>query len=262
MAEDYFYDDDEYEGPEVPAFWRILGKCIKYSATALIVFIIGFLIWRAFFSTNEPSSMKTVSGNASLSAAYEKYLSGDKSEPFAVYQAGKDNIGTDEKWHKQFELESGELEENFFAQFFLTDVVFFPEAGQAQTVLRYNKSALAHLAEDYELTKTPSKSDDVFDVTLVVYFKPDADSATRPQRIKATVTASDTTSLYAFRQLSFEGMPDFASISDMSIEIYYKESADYTATPYSVIDIYDKELGTREYSLDKKDIAAIEKGKE
>ncbi len=261
MAEDYFYDEDQYDdeesGPPVPLFWRILGKTIKYTAIGLIIFINAFLLWRVFFSTAEPSAMGTIAGNSALSDAYEKYLSSDMSEPFAVYQAGKDNIGTDEDWHDQFSLGIGEVKENIFAQFFLTDVVFFPEARQAQVVLRYNKSALEHLAQDYELSPVPAKSDDVFDITLVVYYKPDGDSATKSLRLKATLNESDTSALYSFRQYSFEGLPEFANISDMNVEIYYKEAADYTEIPYSVIDIYDSALGTRPYDLDKNDIGVL-----
>ncbi len=263
MAEDYFYDEDQYEdedgGPPVPLFWRILGKCIKYTAIGLIIFINVFLLWRVFFSTNEPSAMGTIAGNTELSKAYSAYLASDKSEHFALYQAGKDNIGTDEDWHKQFEVEVGAVEENFFAQFFLTDVVFFPTAGQAQVVLRYNKSCLEHLSEDFEIHPVPAKSDDVFEITLVVSYKPDAESPTKSLRIPAKLTASDTTSLYSFRQLSFEGLPSFESISDMNIEINYKEEPIPSEKPYSVIDIYDRELGTRPYELDKKDIGAITK---
>ncbi len=262
MADDFF-DDEEYEGPPAPLFWRILGKCIKYTAIGLIVFINAFLLWRVFFSTNEPKAIKTVAPNAALAEAYEKYLANDDPEKlgFALYQAGKDNIGTNEDWRYPIEPPVGELKDNDYAQFFLTDVVFFPHAGQAQTVLRYNKSALGILAKDYALEKTPSKSDEVFDVSLVVYYRPTADSEIKSMRLSATLCADDTTALYSFWQFSFEGMPEFESISDINVEIYYKGDVDYTETPYAVIDIYDRALGTREYSLDKKDIAAIEGAK-
>lgn len=257
MADDFF--DDEYEdGPPAPLFWRILGKIFKYTGIGIIVMINALLLWRVFFSTNEPSAIKIVAGNASLSEAYAQY---GESSGFALYQAGQDNIGTDEDWHQPDELDDGEVSENEFAQFFLTDVVFFPHANQTQVVLRYNKSALNHLAKDYELEKTPAKGDEAFDLTLVVYYKPSEDSATKSMRISATVAESAATSLYSFRQLVFEGMPDFESITRMNVEIYYKGDVDYAKTPYSVIELYDADLGTRPYQLDKKDIAAIEAGK-
>lgn len=263
MADEFYEDEEEYEGPPVPKFWKILGKCIKYTAIGLIIFINAFLLWRIFFSTNEPSAIKTLAGNEELSAAYEKYLADTDPEKlgFALYQAGKDNIGTNEKWRYPTDPPAGELKDNDYAQFFLTDVVFFPHADQSQIVLRYNRSALGVLAKDYELEKAPSKSEEVFDISLVVYYKPSADSQTMSMRLPASLCADDTTSLYSFWQFSFEGMPEFESISDMNVEIYYKGDVDYTEAPYSVIDIYDKALGTREYNLDKKDIAAIEGGK-
>lgn len=251
---DEFYDDEYEEGPPAPLFWRVLGKCFKYTGIGIVVLINALLLWRVFFSTNEPSAIKTVAGNAALAEAYEQYA----GDGFALYQAGRDNIGTNEAWRYPIEPADGELKDNDYAQFFLTDVVFFPYANQTQVVLRYNKSALTVLAKDYELEKTPAKGDDVFDVTLVVYYKPTADSAQKSMRIKATVAESDTTALYSFRQLIFEGMPEFESISKMNVEIYYKGDVDYAKTPYSVIELYEENLGTRPYQLDKKDIAAIE----
>ena len=261
---DEFYDDEEYEeGPPVPKFWKILGKCIKYTAIGLVVFVNALILWRVFFSANEPASMKTVAGNAALREAYQNYLDGInlKDYEFALYQTNEDNIATDEKWHDQIELAEGEVKKNQFAQFFVTDVVFFPYAGQSQIVLRYNRSVLPHLAEDYGLEATPKKGDDLFDVTLLVRYKPDGDSAEKSIRIKASGITTDTTSLYVYHQLSFEGMPDFESITEIKAEIYYKEAVDYTVLPYSSISLYDKLLSTRPYDLDKKDIAAIEGAK-
>lgn len=257
MSKDFYNDEEGYETPAVPQFWAILGKCIKFTFIALIVLINAFLLWRVFFSTNEPSAIKTVAGNAALAEAWESF----GGEDFALYQAGQDNIGTNEKWRYPIEPPEGELKNNDYAQFFLTDVVFFPNAAQTQVVLRYNKSALKILAKDYGLEDIPAKGEDVFDVTLVVYYKPDTDSAEKSMRIKAQVAESENTSLYSFRQLVFEGMPAFSSISSMNVEIYYKGDADYTKAPYSLIDLYDVNLGTRPYQLDKKDIAAIEAGK-
>ena len=257
MAEDYYYDNNDYEeGPPVPLFWRLLGKFIKYSFIALIVFINAFLLWRVLFSTNEPSAIKTVAGNTVLAEAWEQY----GGDGFARYQAEQDNIATDEDWHDQFELEEGEVKKNVFAQFFLTDVVFFPYANQTQIVMRYNKAMLEHLAADFGLDGIPGKKDDLFDVTLVVYYK-NSDGDTKKTRIGAVECALDTTSLYTFRQYYFESMPEFSSITRMQVEIYYKGDVDYTAKPYSVIEIYDCLLEMQDYDLDAKDIAAIEGAK-
>ena len=258
MAED-FYDEEEYEGPPIPLFWRVLGKVIKYTAIAIIVFINGFLLWRIFFSTNEPSAIKAIAGNDALAAAYEAYLADTDPEkkPFALYQAEKDNIATDEYWHDQFTLGPDEVKKNEFAQFFLTDVVFFPSANQTQIVLRYNKSTLEHLVNDFDLAEIPDKSEEVFEIVLAISYKPDVDSAARQMHVKATPCADGTTSLYSFRQYSFEGLPEFESITDMNVVIYYK--GDEENKIYASIDIYDSGLSLSEYQLDKKDLAAIGK---
>ena len=261
MAEDFFEEEEEYEGPPIPLFWRVLGKVIKYTAIGIIVFINVFLLWRMFFSTNEPSAIKSISGNEALASAYEAYLAdtNPEKEPFAVYQAEKDNISTDESWHKLLPEEDPRKKTNQFAQFFLTDVVFFPSANQTQIVLRYNKSTLEHLVNDFYLAEIPDKSEEVFEIVLAVSYKPDADSAARQMHVKATPCADGTTSLYSFRQYSFEGLPEFESITDMNVVIYYK--GDEENKIYASIDIYDSGLSLSEYQLDKNDIAAIEKAK-
>ena len=258
MAEDFF-DEEEYEGPPIPLFWKILGKVIKYSAIGIIVFINAFLLWRVFFSTNEPSAIKSIAGNDALSAAYEAYLADtdEDKNPFALYQAEKDNISTDESWHKLFPEGDPKRKTNQFAQFFLTDVVFFPTANQTQIVLRYNRSTLEHLVNDFDLEEVPGKSDDVFEVVLAIAYKPDADSAVRQMHVKATPCADGTTSLYSFRQYSFEELPRFESITNMTVVIYYKGDENHDI--YATIDIYDPALSLSEYELDKKDLAAIGK---
>lgn len=258
MAEDFF-DEEEYEGPPIPLFWRILGKVIKYTAIGIIVFINVFLLWRMFFSTNEPSAIKTIAGNDALSSSYEAYLADTElqKKPFALYQAEKDNIATDEAWHKTFPDDDPRKKTNQFAQFFLTDVVFFPTANQTQIVLRYNKSTLEHLAKDFDLPEIPDKSEDVFLVSLAISYKPDAESAVRQMHVKAPSCADDTTALYSFRQYSFEDLPEFESITDMNVVIYYKGDADNKI--YASIDIYDPALSLSEYQLDKKDLAALGK---
>ncbi len=255
MAEDYIYDDYEDEGPPVPLFWRILGKTLKFTGFAIIALINGVLLWRLFFSTNEPNAIKTIAPNPELSAAWAEY----GPEGFALYQAEQDNIATDEEWHDKFPEDDPRYTTNQFAQFFLTDVVFFPKAGQTQVVLRYNRSILEHLVTDFELEDTPGKKDDLFDVSLVVYYK-DGD-ATKKMRLSSHETEMDTTSLYTFRQFYFDSMPEFDGIIKMNVEIYYNGDLDYNADPYAVIEIYDKLIETQAYPLDKKDIAALEAGK-
>ena len=99
----------------------------------------------------------------------------------------------------------------------------------------------------------------LFDVSLMVYYK-DGD-ATKKMRLSAHETEMDTTSLYTFRQFYFDSMPEFEGIIKMNVEIYYKGEVDYNADPYSVIEIYDNLLEMQDYTLDKKDIAALESGK-
>lgn len=260
MADDFF-EEEEYEGPPLPLFWRILGKVIKYSAIGLIVFINAFLLWRVFFSTNEPNAIKTIAPNDALSSAYESYLANtdEKKKPFALYQAEKDNIGTNEKWRYPTDPPVGEIKDNEYAQFFLTDVVFFPYANQMQIVMRYNKSSLGVLAKDYGLESVPQKSEEVFDISLIVSYKPDADSAVKTMRIKATPGADATTALYSFRQYSFEDLPTFESINDVQVVIYYKGDVDYNERAYATIDVYDLALSVSEYQLDRKDLAALGK---
>jgi hypothetical protein len=146
----------------------------------------------------------------------------------------------------------------------LTDAVYFPRAHQAQFVLRYNNSALRYLAEDYSLPSVPEKGGEWFDLTLVVVYEykasEDALPVEKELRLRPVSTVSESTSLYNYRQLTFEGLPELETVKNIYFDIYYIEDADYAKTPYSRIRALNGEMSLRDYTLDKKDIAALTKG--
>jgi hypothetical protein len=263
MADD-FYDEEEEElgAPPVPKFWVVAKKAVKYLSLTFMLLFFSFLLWRVFFSENDPASMQVINPNEKLSSAYSDALSelkdGEVLSGFAVYQTDDPLISTCEDWHDE---DDGV---NYFAQFFLTDAVYFPRAHQAQFVLRYNNSALRYLAEDYSLPSVPEKGGDWFDLTLVVVYEYKASEDALPiekeLRLRPVSTVSESTSLYNYRQLTFEGLPELETVKNIYFDIYYIEDADYAKTPYSRIRALNGEMSLRDYTLDKKDIAALTKG--
>ncbi len=263
MADDFFdEEEEELAAPPAPKFWVITKKVIKYAAIAFMLLFFAFLFWRVFFSENDPGGMKVINPNEKLSSAYKDALAalddGEVLEGFAVYQTDDPLISTCEDWHDE---DDGV---NYFAQFFLTDAVYFPTASQAQFVLRYNNSALRYLAEDYSLPSVPEKTGDWFDLTLVVVYEYKASEDALPiekeLRLRPTSTVSDSTSLYNYRQLTFDGLPELETVKNIYFDIYYIEDVNYAQTPYSRIRALNGEMSLRDYELDKKDIAALTEG--
>lgn len=262
MSDDFYDEEEEEVGtPPTPKAIKIIGRVIKYSFTAFMVLFFAFLLWRIFFSENEPSSVKTIVVSDNLSSAYADALAalkeGEELSGFAVYQTDDPLIGTCEDWHPE---DDGV---NFFAQFFIPDAVFFPTASEAQFVLRYNNSALTHLAEDYSIEGSLDKNKDWFAFTLVVVYEEAVGAGglavEKELRLSPSSALSDSTALYNYRQLTFEGIPDIESVKDMYLDIHYIEDVDYAATPYCRIRAYNGTMSLRDYELDRKDIAALTK---
>lgn len=243
------------------------GKIFKYTMKAigfLLVFgTIGILLWR-MFSSGDPASMKTLDANATLLEAYEKALSEDRALDIFT-QEQPTNITT---------------AEHNYSYFSARNVVFVRDAKQVQLTFRYNNSTIRHLVEDYKLSKTPAREEDLYDVTLwVVYdLTPDVKEDNeidhenvQKVRVHATVseTRADQKSLYNYRKLVFDGVdfsnPD-APILAIYMDVYYNEDIDYEADPYGTLPLYQKvyeeEGVNKPYELTKQDQKAIDAFKE
>ena len=207
---------------------RIFGKVVRLTLTFFVFAITALVLWRVFFSANIPDTIKPLNVNDRTRAAYEQY--------------GDDMVL---RYQNQKSLTYGTHNAGYFG---VAEYVFIPQADQVQVVLRYNNSTLKNLAKDYGLSAIPDKAGDYFDVTLlhVTDLTPDnaednADPAAQQRvRIAPTSVTRDTTSLYTYYRLVFDGVTiDEQAISHVFLDIYYVEDLDYEKDPYGTLLLYD-----------------------
>ena len=242
---DYEKEYEEYTETAMSRGRLIFKKCLKYAFRGLIVGILALLSWRIFFSGSLPKSMKQLIVTDSLHQAYL-----DKGDGLLLYTQEFDPVN---------------MEDTTAGYFWVSDAVFIPDANQVQVVIRYNNSTLGHIAKDFSLEQAPSREDNVVDVTLAIAVDPDPTNKTTADReiirVHASRVESDTTSMYNYRRLVFDNIPEgLVNIICISVDFYYVGSINYDTPPYGTIIIYDpagEEVTTEELSSrDKKTIAA------
>lgn len=205
---------------------RIIGFVLKTLFTLLIAGICGILVWRVFFSTNIPDSVNSLLPNATLHSAYES-----NGEALTL------------RYQEQASITRAESNAGYFS---VVSCVFIPEANQVQLIFRYNNSTVQHLAEDYGLEQVPSKSEHLFDVSLVrtTDLTPsdrsdNLDSSTlSQQRIFPTQSVRDETLLYTYYRYVFDGVQVEEVTDGIYVDIYYVGDADYTLPAYGTLCIY------------------------
>ncbi len=235
-----------------PGPLRIIGWIIKGIFGLLIAFIIGLLLWRMFISTKVP----------------------EKISAFIVTQPLKDAVSASEEGveglemydQDQASITRGETNAGYFS---VVDYVIIPEAHQVQLILRYNNSTLEHVATDFKLSEAPSRDSDVFDITLVktTDLTPDNEddnidkSNLSETRYYPAEVVSDTTLLYNYRRVVFEGVDIEADDVGLFVDLYYIERLDYSALPYGALCLYDRQMERIPYNLSSANRRLLESAK-
>lgn len=236
--------------------FKFTGRLIKFLFSLLIIFICVFMVWRVFGS-GDPKSMKTLSVNDALYDAYTE-AGGD----LQVFKQGHLSVTTakDSKGY-----------------FSITKTAIIPEANQIQIVLRYNNGTIRHLEEDFGLSETPDRSDDLFDVSLFfsVDLTPDnvednaivSDAGTRTFRCASTQVESDEKGLYNYRKFVFDldscgedlsQLIENGTLLAVYADVYYAEEMDLEEKAYGTLFLYDYKANNIELELTKEDIKNIE----
>lgn len=205
---------------------RIIGGILKLIVTALIALVVGTIIWRVFFSAKIPSEVKYLQKNEILSAAYAE-------------------TGGNLTFRRQEQASITRAEKNY-GYFSVVDCVFIPEAAQVQLVFRYNNSTIRHLAEDYGLEEVPSKSEDLFDVTLIrtTDLTPEntgdnGDPSTlKKDRVHATSAVRAETQLYTFYRYVFDGVTVEDVTDGVFADVYWLGDINYNADAYGTLCLY------------------------
>ncbi len=236
--------------------FRITGWVIKSLFYVLVFSVIAFLLWRIGSSGN-PKSMKTITPNEKLCAAYERTQG--KPEMFRQEQ----NI-----------LTRGESNAGYFA---VTECLFIPDANQIQIVVRYNNSTIRATAQDYSLEAVPSRDTELYDISLTIATDrtpsvtednagndPEAVAFTR---VFPSSVSADTKNLYNYRRLVFDLDEVGLSLGDLVstdlllavyADIYYNGDIRYDEPAYGTLCLYDYVTEREPASLERRDRKAIE----
>lgn len=240
---------------------RIIGWAIRILIGAMILSVVGVLLWR-ILSSGDPASMTTLQPNDKLYAAYEQH--GDELKIL----------------HQQHDIIIREgPSKGYFA---VTQSQFIPDADQLQITFRYNNSTLKYVAKDYGKPEPLKRGEDWFDVTVTIAYdltpdNPDDNDINSPEsvrfeRFKHTACVKDTKNLYNYERLTFDGIhicegfdengePIMrADVLAVYVDIYFNEDLDYQKQPLGTLLIYlygDERLILTD-TPDKKDIQALE----
>ncbi len=236
---------------------NLFFKIVKYTVKAIgLTLVFGttiFFLWRVFSSGN-PADMENLAVNQPVHDAYLAAKADGKE--LTIYSQDQDDITR---------------ANHNYSYFSVTDVKFVEEANQVQVLFRYNNSTIRHLTEDYNLPTTPSRTEDLYDVTLYVAYDltPDVhtdDDGNDPASVKfvryhATSHTADQKNLYNYRRFIFDGVD--MTVTDnpvlaVYVDIYYKGDIDYEKDAYGTLIIYDYASEREPYKISKKDLEKLE----
>ena len=239
--------------------FKRVGRLLKFLLVCLVLTICIFLLWRVF-STGIPKEIKELEPNDKLVNAYS-----EKGEELYVFNQVYDNI-------TRAERNAG--------YFGVPDACFIPDANQAQIVFRYNNSTIKSLATDYSLDTVPDRSEELFDVTLLVYIDLTPDDKednydigsenVKTVRIPCTSKERANSKLYNFYRYVFDfengeepidlqELMDSGTLIAIHTQIYYKGDLDYEKTAYGALCIYDYRRDNEAVKLSKNEKEALSK---
>ena len=236
--------------------FKYVGWVVKFVFTLLLIFLFVFLLWRVFGST-DPASMKTLAVNDRL---YDAYTEADGD--LRVFNQSHLTITT------------ADGSRGYFA---VTKTAFIPEANQIQIVLRYNNATISHLVEDYSLSHTPDREEDLFDVSLFfsIDMTPDNErdnavtsvQGTRTFRCSSELVESETKGIYNYRKFVFDldkcgedlaELIESGELLAVYADVYYVEDINLEGEAYGTLFLYDYKAKNVEHKLSSKDIKNIE----
>ena len=227
--------------------WKIAGLIFKAICYAFIAGIFILIMWRIIDSKTEPREIRDLIPNEILADAYEENggkltIYTQSQEPFT---RGEDNYG----------------------YFHIEEPLFIDEADQLQFTLRYNNSTIENLVIDHSLPRLPARSEDLFDVSVVIMYDltPDNDednygdveSAVSYKRFFPSDCISAEKTVYNYRKFVFDGIDITNRVLAVYVDIYYKGAVDYDEESYGTLLIYDYETSNEVYRLSASDKTLI-----
>lgn len=235
---------------------KIAKRVVIALFSLVIAFVMIFLLWRMLSST-DPASIKVLSPNERLAKAYL-----ESGEELYMFRQDQRSVTSSEK---------------NYGYFLMTQTVIIPDANQIQTVVKYNNSTLRHTAEDFGLSDTPSREDNVYDVTLLlaIDLTPEVEEDNYGNdeqsvsfvRCHGSIVSAEQKNLYNYRRIVFQlddAQIDIKQLLDdklllaVYMDFYYKDAVDYKASPYGTLCMYDFKSDNVKVKLEREDINVIE----
>lgn len=241
---------EEYDREEHGVLWWI-GRVILLT---LVIGTFGILFWR-LLSARVPKEMSVMTPNQPLCAAYEQAQ--QEGRELSVFWNDLDNITR---------------AEHCAGYFSVPRALFIEDCDQVQLIFRYNNSTIRHTQEDYALPELPARSDDIYDVTLLIAYDltpgdetdngSNDPAAVKFVRVQPTSHTSMQKSLYNYRRFTFDGvdMSDPA-ILYVYVDFFYVEDIHYDdgEETYGSLVIYRYDTERKAYKLTREDKKALTK---
>jgi hypothetical protein len=194
---------DYNEIDEPPRGKSAASRIIKIAIALLCIFVVGFMAFRIFLFNYYPPEMKNIYFNDTLTAFYNE-------------KGGDIGAKTQEIRFPYDHQDKG--------RFFSDHLIVIREAGQLQITLRYNRSLIDTLEEEYGVELT---GDDIFTFVLARDGRDNANESIKSETVGTlTVNESDSLMLYNYHKLVFDGI-DFGSETEpevewLRVEVYVK----------------------------------------
>ncbi|MBP3918890.1 MAG: hypothetical protein J6I50_06935 [Clostridia bacterium] len=209
------------------------GKVVKITLKTVLLglslFVYAFFMFR-LCTSNDPKTMTKIVWNDINRAAY-------LAEPDA------------------FEALDQEPQSYITADghFWISNVVYLPQAKQLQLTIKYNDSTKKALTQELEQQRAKTGADTSEPIVL-----PDEPFVfTLSDNNGTRYTASSITPYkkqnYNYRRLVFDGVDftDGSGVTDAYADIYYIDSMDDTKAPYGSLKAWDVKLETIEHNIKK-----------
>ena len=191
------------------------GKIAKISIKAVVLFIslfiYTFFIFRLCSTGEAPKSVSGIVWNETTRAAYEADPSG-----FQIFTQEPATFITND------------------GRFWVSDVVYLPQAKQLQLTIKYNDSTLKYLrqalADDMEISVDEViLPDEPFDYSLL------SNGGVRYQDYTSTAEKNQN---YNYRRIVFENVVIEENTTHY-VDMYYIGAIDYTAIPYGSLLVWN-----------------------
>ena len=211
---------------------KIAKITFKTVILAISFFIYAFFIFRLCSTQDAPESVSSIVWNETARAAYTADPDG-----FQILKQEPSTIITDN------------------GRFWISDVIYLPQAKQLQLTIKYNDSTLKYLKEALVNQMNAQNGEDAVPLTVDDITLPEEafdysvlDNSGNRYHEHSSISAREQN--YNYRRLVFENItvPEHAAFY---IDMYYVDAVDYSAIPYGSLLAWNTSLKVEQLETKK-----------